>query len=405
MLADLLRGETCSAISCVEVCRLSIATIRQTPLYEVHRQLGARLIEFGGWQMPVDYPDGYDGRPGGLLREHLAVRSTVGLFDVSHMGDIRLHGPEALDAVQQMATNDAARLAVGQAQYSLLLNDSGTVVDDVVVHRLSADDFLLVINAGTRAKDLAWVRQAATPFRCTVEDCSDRYAQVAIQGPNAARLLQKLTTFDLTQLKSYWFARATVAGLSEVLIARTGYTGEDGFEIYLPSEESTAARVWHLLLTAGREFAVLPCGLGARNTLRLEAALPLYGHELSETITPLEARLERFLAFAKEFTGRAALQAQRTQGLRRQLVGLEAVDRQIPRDGYAVCDRSGAVVGTISSGSPSPTFAKNIALAFVPPTLAAPGSQLMVQVRQHSTECRVVPLPFYRRVRSPARQA
>ena len=249
------------------------------------------------------------------MAEHLAVRSSVGLFDVSHMGDIRLHGPQALQAVQHMTFNDASRLAIGQAQYSALLYPAGTFVDDVIVHRLAADDYLLVINAGTREKDFNWVRDAAKPFDCTVENLSDAYTQIAIQGPNGWRTLQKLTDADLTQVKFYWFTHGTVCGLPNTLIARTGYTAEDGFEIYIPSDEATSVRVWNELLDAGKEFGILPCGLGARNTLRLEGALSLYGHEISDTITAWEARLDRFVKMDKgDFIGRDALARQVPSG-------------------------------------------------------------------------------------------
>ncbi|MGZ5227991.1 MAG: glycine cleavage system aminomethyltransferase GcvT, partial [Burkholderiales bacterium] len=252
-------------------------TVRKTPLNAVHRQMGAKMVEFSGWDMPVEYPSS-----GGIIAEHNAVRNSVGIFDVSHMGDIRLVGPEALFAVQHITMNDAVRLAIGQAQYSAMLYPNGTFVDDVIVHRLAEFDYLLVINAGTREKDFNWVRENTQKFDCFVENLSDDYTQIAIQGPNGARVLQKLTDADLSKVKFYWLTHGTVCGLPNVLIARTGYTGEDGFEIYVPYDESTSARVWNEVLEAGKEFGIVPCGLGARNTLRLEAKLPLYGHEISE---------------------------------------------------------------------------------------------------------------------------
>jgi len=356
------------------------------------------MVDFNGWDMPVEYPANASRPSGGLIAEHMAVRTSVGLFDVSHMGDIRLHGPQALAAVQQMTFNDASRLAIGQAQYSALLYPAGTFVDDVIVHRLGEDDYLLVINAGTREKDYAWVRDAAHGFDCVVEDLSDRYTQIAIQGPNGWRTLQKLTDADLTQVKFYWFTHGTVCGLPGTLIARTGYTAEDGFEIYIPSDEATGTRVWNELLEAGKEFGVLPCGLGARNTLRLEGALSLYGHEISDIITPWEARLDRFLKMDKgEFTGRAALEAQKQRGLDRILIGLEATVRGIPRDGYKVVDSTGAAIGCVTSGSPAPFLKKNIALAYVPLAQAAEGTELGVEVRGQIVKCKVVPTPFYRR--------
>ena len=377
----------------------TVTALRKTALNAAHRQMGARMVDFNGWEMPVEYPAAA-GRPGGLIAEHLAVRSSVGIFDVSHMGDIRLHGPQALAAVQHMTFNDAARLAIGQAQYSALLYPTGTFVDDVIVHRLGEQDFLLVINAGTREKDFHWVRDAAAAFDCAVEELSDNYTQIAIQGPNGRRTLQKLTDADLTQVKFYWFTHGTVCGLPNTLIARTGYTAEDGFEIYIPSDEATSIRVWNAVFAAGEEFGLLPCGLGARNTLRLEGALSLYGHEISDSITPWEARLDRFVKMEKgDFIGRSALAAQKARGVERILIGLEAIERGIPRDGYTVTDGDGKPIGSVTSGSPAPFLKKNIALAYVPVAYAVEGAELGVEVRSQIVKCRVVPTPFYKRPR------
>jgi aminomethyltransferase len=377
------------------------ALVRKTSLNSAHRQLGARMVDFAGWDMPVEYPANSSRPIGGLINEHMAVRQSVGLFDVSHMGDIRLHGPQALEAVQHMTFNDASRLAIGQAQYSALLYPNATFVDDVIVHRLADDDFLLVINAGTREKDFNWVRDAAADFRCTVENLSDDFTQIAIQGPNGWRTLQKLTDADLTQVKFYWFTHGTVCGLPDTLIARTGYTAEDGFEIYIPSDEATSVRVWNALLAAGEEFGILPCGLGARNTLRLEGALSLYGHEISDAITPWEARLDRFVKMDKpEFIGQSTLADQKQRGLDRILVGLEAIERGIPRDGYKVVDPQGSLIGSVTSGSPAPFLKKNIALAYVPLAHAAEGTELGVEVRNQIVKCKVVPTPFYKRPRA-----
>ncbi len=379
------------------------AVIRKTALNSAHRELGARMVDFNGWDMPVEYPANASRKSGGLIAEHMAVRSSVGLFDVSHMGDIRVHGPAALEAVQHMTFNDASQLAIGQAQYSALLYPTGTFVDDVIVHRLGEDDYLLVINAGTREKDVAWVRDAAKDFACEVEDLSDRYTQIAIQGPNGWRVLQKLTDADLTKVKFYWFTHGTVCGLPDTLIARTGYTAEDGFEIYIPSDEPTSVRVWNELLAAGEEFGALPCGLGARNTLRLEGALSLYGHEISDTITPWEARLDRFLKMDKgEFIGHGALVRQKQRGVDRTLIGLEAIERGIPRDGYRVVDHGGRGIGNVTSGSPAPFLKKNIALAYVPVEYATEGTELGVEVRNQIVKCVVVPTPFYKRPKRSA---
>src|SRR5258706_5093443 len=267
--------------------------------------MGAKMVEFNGWEMPVEYPAAMGC---GIINEHMAVRTSVGIFDVSHMGDIRLAGPQALAAVQHISMNDAARLAVGQAQYSALLYPQGTFVDDVIVHRLGEDDYLLVINAGTREKDFNWVRDNTRHFNCRVDHLSDDFTQIAIQGPKAVSLLQKLTDADLNAVKFYWVTHGMVCGLREILIARTGYTAEDGFEIYIPSDEVASARVWNEILAAGEEFGGIPCGLGARNTLRLEGKLSLYGHEISDAINVLEAGLDRFCKMEKaEFVGRSAL--------------------------------------------------------------------------------------------------
>jgi aminomethyltransferase len=330
--------------------------------------------------------------------EHNGVRTGVGIFDVSHMGDIRLAGPQALAAVQHISMNDASRLAIGQAQYSALLYPEGTFVDDVVVHRLGEDEYLLVINAGTREKDFSWVRDHTRQFNCAAEDLSDNFTQIAIQGPKAVDLLQKLADADLAALKFYWVTRGTVCGLKNTLIARTGYTGEDGFEIYIPSDEPTSARVWNEILEAGKEFGVVPCGLGARNTLRLEARLPLYGHESSESINVWEAGLDRFCKMEKpDFIGRPSLEKAKAAGMKRALVGLEMIDRGIARDGYKVLVPSGREIGYVTSGSPAPFLKKNIALAYVPTEFAALGTELKVEVRGQGVKAQVVPTPFYKK--------
>jgi glycine cleavage system T protein (aminomethyltransferase) len=369
--------------------------VRKTALNAVHRQMGAKMVDFNGWDMPVEYPASIGC---GIINEHMAVRTGVGIFDVSHMGDIRLAGPQALAAVQHISMNDASRLAVGQAQYSALLYPQGTFVDDVIVHRLSEDEYLLVINAGTREKDFNWVRDNTRQFDCVVENLSDEFTQIAIQGPKAVNVLQKLTDADLNVVKFYWVTRGTVCGLKNILIARTGYTAEDGFEIYVPADEVTSARVWNEILNAGKEFALVPCGLGARNTLRLEGSLSLYGHEISDTINVWEAGLDRFCKMEKpEFVGRAALEKAKAEGLKRTLVGLEMIDRGIARDGYKVLDGGGREIGYVSSGSPAPFLKKNIALAYVPPEFAAVGTPVKVEIRGQDVGAQVVPTPFYKR--------
>jgi glycine cleavage system T protein (aminomethyltransferase) len=370
---------------------------RKTPLNALHRRLGARMVNFGGWDMPVEYPLG-----GGLVAEHKAVRGGVGVFDVSHMGDIRIRSGNvpggALAAVQYLTMNDASRLAIGQAHYSAMLYPEGTFVDDVIVHRLGDDDYLLVINAGTREKDVSWVRGNTGNFDCIVEDLSDSFTQLAIQGPRAAEILGKLTDTNLSAIKNYWFSHRTVCGLKNTMIARTGYTGEDGFEIYVPSDVATSERVWNEVMEAGKEFGILPCGLGARNTLRLEAKMALYEHEISEKINVWESGLERYCKLEKgDFIGREALEQERAAGVMRTLVGLEMLERGIARDGYRCLNQSGEAIGVVTSGSPSPTLGKNIALAYVPPSFSSVGTPVWIEIRQQKCKAQVVATPFYKR--------
>ncbi len=366
--------------------------LRKTALNAVHRAAKSKMVDFGGWDMPVDCC--------GLTAEHMAVRTAVGVFDVSHMGDIQLRGPGSLAAVQKLCMNDASKLQVGQAHYSAMLYPNGTFVDDVVVHKLSDNDYLIVINAGTREKDVQWVRQTIGHMPGVhVNDFSDYYTQIAIQGPRAAETLQKLTPVDLSTIRNYWFTWGQVSGLHNVMIARTGYTGEDGFEIYIPSDEPTSARVWGEVLEAGAEFGVLACGLGARNTLRLESAMALYGHEISDTINVFEAGLDRYAKLDKpDFVGRdALLEIQAAGGPKRKLVGLEMIERGIGRDGYSVFSLDGKRLGEITSGSPAPFLKKNIALAYVPIEYTALDTEVAVEIRGQMVKAKVVPTPFYKR--------
>jgi aminomethyltransferase len=366
--------------------------LRKTALNATHRAAKAKMVDFGGWDMPVEYS--------GLIAEHMAVRTAVGLFDVSHMGDIQLRGPNTLAAVQQLCMNDASKLEIGQAQYSAMLYPNGTFVDDVVVHKLSGNDYLIVINAGTREKDVKWVRQVIGRMSgAHVSDYSDYYTQLAIQGPRALETLQKLTPVDLSAIKNYWFTWGQVCGLHNVMIARTGYTGEDGFEIYIPSDVATSERVWNEVLAAGAEFGILPCGLGARNTLRLESGMALYGHEISDAINVLEAGLGRYAKLDKpEFVGREALlDVQAAGGPKRKLVGLEMIERGIGRDGYPVFTLDGEKIGEITSGSPAPFLKKNIAMAYVSVEHAGLDTEVAVEIRGQKVKARIVPLPFYKK--------
>jgi aminomethyltransferase len=366
--------------------------LRKTALNPVHRAAKAKMVDFGGWDMPVDCC--------GLTAEHMAVRTGVGVFDVSHMGDIQFRGPGSLAAIQKLCMNDASKLQAGQAQYSAMLYPNGTFVDDVVVHKLSENDYLIVINAGTREKDVQWVRQVIGGMPGVhMNDFSDYYTQLAIQGPRAQETLQKLTPVDLSKIKNYWLTWGQVCGLHNVMIARTGYTGEDGFEIYIPSDEPTSARVWNEVLEAGKEFGILACGLGSRNTLRLEAAMALYGHEISDSVNVFEAGLERYAKFDKgDFVGRDALvKIPQEGGPKRKLVGLEMVERGIGRDGYPVFSLDGKRIGEITSGSPAPFLKKNIALAFVPMEFTALDTEVAVGIRGQMVKAKVVPTPFYKR--------
>src|ERR1700757_2744189 len=352
------------------------------------------MVDFNGWDMPVEYPASVGG---GIIAEHMAVRTSVGVFDVSHMGDILLRGPEALKATQHISMNDASKLQIGQAHYSALLYPQGTFVADVIVHRIGENDYLLVINAGTREKDWNWVRQNVSRFNCHPKEVSDYYTQLAVQGPKAVDVMRKLTDVDLESIKNYWFKYGTVCGIPNTMVARTGYTGEDGFEIYVPSDEPTSERVWNEVLEAGRKFGILPCGLGARNTLRLEAAMALYGHEISDEINVFEAGLDRYAKLEKgDFIGRDALEAVRAAGgPKRKLVGLEVTERGIARDGYAVLSPDGKKIGIVASGSPSPFLKKNIALAHLPMEFTAPGTEIAVEIRNQPVKAVVVPTPFY----------
>jgi aminomethyltransferase len=387
------------------------APLKKTALNAAHRALKAKMVNFGGWDMPVEYP-GYTpqrqepaaGGPaggGGLIAEHLAVRTTVGLFDVSHMGEIRFRGAGALAALEQITMNEVARLKDGQAQYSALLTPQGTFVDDILVHRIADGDYLLVVNAGTKDKDFFWIIEKLAGWPgVEIHDLSAQYSQLALQGPRALETLAKLTTIDLSAIRNYWFTWGAVAGVAGALIARTGYSGEDGFEIYIPSDEATTAAVWNALLEAGAEFGIRPCGLGARNTLRLEAGMSLYGHEISEEINVFEAGLSRWLKLDKgSFIGRDALLAIQAQGPKRKLVGLEMVERGIARDGYFVQSLDGSRIGTITSGSPAPFLKTNIALALVEAAAADSSADLLVDVRGNPVRARQVPLPFYKRAK------
>jgi aminomethyltransferase len=364
-----------------------VPPLRATPLNSVHRALGARMVDFGGWDMPVQYT--------GIIEEHRAVRTAVGLFDVSHMGEIEIRGPEAGLLTDHVTTNAVARLQPGQVQYSGLLYDHGGFVDDILVHKVADDHYFLCVNASNQDKDFAHIR-SQNRFDATVENAGGRYAQIAVQGPQARATLQKLTPVDLAAIRRHWFADGEVSGCP-ARIASTGYTGEAGYEIYIPPAD--APRLWNELLAAGCEFGVKPVGLGARNTLRLEAKLALYGHEIDASISPFEADLAWIVKLDKgDFIGRDALLKQQESGLRRKLAGFEMRGRGIARDGYEVLS-NGVPAGWVTSGSPSPTLNKNIGLCYLPAEEAQPGKAIQVMIRNQPVDAVTVETPFYKRAK------
>jgi aminomethyltransferase len=361
--------------------------MRKTPLNAVHRASGAKMVPFGGWDMPVEYS--------GLISEHMAVRKAAGLFDVSHMGEFEVEGPGALPFLQRVTANDVAKLVDGPAQYSALPMPSGAPVDDVIVYRRAADRYLLVVNAGNIEKDFRWL-QAQGPQDVTLRNSSDAYALIALQGPRAQEILQPLTTLDLGALKYYHFADVEVDS-HPVTVSRTGYTGEDGFEIFVPPVHVEA--FWKRLLEAGGEKGLVPAGLGARDTLRLEARMCLYGQDMDETTSLIEAGLGWIVSLDEakgDFPGRAVLAEQKKNGPLRKLVGFEVTGRGIARHGYPVIVHDQRV-GEVTSGTYAPFLQKNIGLCYVPATRAAVGTELAIDIRERKVPARVVPTPFYKR--------
>ena len=381
---------------------MSTENLKKTPLNEVHRELGGKMVDFGGWDMPVQYT-------AGVIEEHLRTRTAAGLFDVSHMGEIWVEGTDAIAFVNRLTTNDVTKLVDGQAHYSAFTNEMGGVVDDLLVYRFDQGKLLLVVNAGTTDKDWDWITShvsepgaVATGFvdsrpDVTLRNASSDYCQIAVQGPKAVGILQQLTETNLDEIKYYWFTTGHIDGV-EAIISRTGYTGEDGFEVYAGAK--FAVQLWNKLLEVGHYGdidGILPAGLAARNTLRLESAMSLYGHELDDDITPLEAGLGWITKLQKgDFIGREPLAALKEQGLKRKLVGFEMTDRGIARDGFEIYIND-EKVGYVTSGSPAPFLKKNIGLAFLPVEFANIGQEIKIDVRGKHLAAEVVSTPFYRR--------
>ncbi len=362
-------------------------SFKRTPLYEVHRQLGAKMIPFGGWEMPVQYA--------GILEEHRAVRERAGLFDISHMGEIEIAGPGALEAIQRLTTNDASRLSIGEVQYSALTTPEGTFVDDITVYKFADDRYWLTVNAANTEKDVAWISDHVATV-AEIRNISDTISLLAVQGPRAQEILQKLTSVDLSTLKYYFFVQGNVAGIP-CCISRTGYTGEDGFEVYSPPQHATT--LWNALIEAGAPVGMQPCGLGARDTLRLEAKMALYGQDINDRHTVLEADLGWIVKLEKgTFIGREALAHQKAEGVSRKLVGFEMLGRGIARPHYAIA-KEGTPIGEVTSGGPAPSLGKNIGLGYVAAQYAAIGTEWDIVIRGQPVTARVVRTPFYKRAR------
>lgn len=368
---------------------MSSESLKKTPLNEVHRALGGKMVDFGGWDMPVQYP-------AGVIEEHMRTRTAAGLFDVSHMGEIWVEGPDAISFINSITTNDVSKLVDGQAHYSAFPNEEGGVVDDLLVYRFGPEKLLLVVNAGTTEKDWAWINSRKTNENVSLRNASADYCQIAVQGPKALEIAQSLTDVNLSEIKYYHFKEGVFDGV-ESIISRTGYTGEDGFEVYAPRDH--AAKLWNDIMNAGEAHGILPCGLAARNTLRLESAMSLYGHELSDTITPLEANLGWICKIDKgDFVGKEILAKQKAEGLKRKLIGFEMTAPGIARDEYEIYvgDQK---VGYVSSGSPAPYLKKNIGLGFVPVEFANIGQEITIDVRGKKIAAKVVQTPFYKRAK------
>lgn len=360
--------------------------MKDTALNQTHIDLGAKMVPFAGYNMPVQYE--------GVKAEHEIVRTGVGVFDVSHMGEFMLRGPKALDLIQRISSNDASKLVDGKAQYSCIPNEEGGIVDDFLIYRISEEEYFLVVNASNIEKDWNWISKFNTEG-VDMEDISENMSLLAVQGPKAAEAMQSLTTLDLINMKYYTFDKGTFAGVDNVIVSATGYTGSGGFEIYC--ENKDVKKVWDAIFESGKDFNIKPIGLAARDTLRLEMGFCLYGNDISDTTSPLEAGLGWVTKFTKEFTNHENLKAQKEAGVSRKLVGFELIDRGIPRHDYPIVDAEGSQIGIVTSGTMAPSLNKAIGLGYVPTELAAEGSEIFIQVRNKSLKAKVVKPPFYKK--------
>jgi aminomethyltransferase len=362
--------------------------LKRTALSGVHEALGAKMVPFAGYLMPVQYT--------GVTDEHVAVRNGVGVFDVSHMGEFVVRGPGALDLIQKVTSNDASKLGIGKVQYSCLPNGRGGIVDDLLVYRMQNGDdhhYVLVVNASNIAKDLAWIN-AHNTYDAQLEDISDRMSLLAVQGPKATATLQPLFSVDLGAMEYYTAQYAEMKGVGLVLVSSTGYTGAGGYEVYVPNE--LVQKAWDAVFASGAAHGIKPCGLAARDTLRLEMGFCLYGNDIDDTTSPIEAGLGWITKFTKDFVDSGRLKTQKEQGVQRKLVGFEMVDRGIPRHGYTIVDAAGTAIGVVTSGTQSPSLNKAIGMGYVPAALSAPGSEILVDVRGKALKACVVKVPFYK---------
>lgn len=375
-------------INCIFACihSLIISLMKNTALYNKHVALGAKLIPFAGYNMPVSYS--------GLNDEHMTVRNSVGVFDVSHMGEFRLRGDKALDLIQKVTSNDASKLTDGKVQYSCLPNDKGGIVDDLLVYRYKANEYYLVVNASNIEKDWNWIKKHNV-YGVEMVDMSDNTSLLAVQGPKALDTLQKLTDVDLSKMEYYTFTMGSMAGIDDIIISNTGYTGAGGFELYVPNAD--AEKLWDAVFEAGKEFGIKPIGLGARDTLRLEMGFCLYGNDIDDSTSPIEAGLGWITKFTKDFVNRAAIEKQKQEGVGRKLVGFEMIDRGIPRHDYPIADSMGRVIGKVTSGTQSPSLNKAIGMGYVPSDLAGPDSDIFIMIRDKPVKAKVVKIPFLKK--------